>query len=203
MGQEVKEMKKRILLFSAVCAAACALSGCNLFGNNSNDEYAAINAMLAADYSCIKISITNDFTDEDITLKSEYTVKYSQSEINIQYSVQRFSEISLEKPNEGPVTTYEGTAKIVDGVISGGEEVGLTASIASLSITFKKDYLENVDMTGMYIQADVKDASGFLGTDISCTDMKVNAEFFTCFENMTISYKQSGRSVKYEYVFTR
>ena len=197
---------KKVLLISLICAAACSLSACTLsLGGNktSKSEYDELNSMLSANYSQIEITIKNNFTEEDITLESKYTVKYSQSEITVEYRVERFTEFTLENPETSVKTVYEGTAVIVGGVISGGEDINLTADIARLSLTFKEELFENVTLTGMYLDADVKNASGFLGTNISCTDMHVYAEFLTFFYNITVNYRQSGHEIEYSYVFTR
>ena len=196
---------KKFLLISAVCAVACAFSGCSLFQkeNPQNTQYDELTSMLNIGYSKITITVNNTIAEEGVTLKSEYIVKYFEDEIMVIYTVERFVGISLENPADGPVTTYEGRAKIADGKITGGEEVGLTADIASLSHTFKPEYFKNVTLTGVYIDADVKNASAFLGADITCTDMHLYAEFLNIFYNMKITYSQNGNTVEYIYEFNR
>ena len=186
----------------------CVLTACG--GSNNPDpspdnsiknEYDNLNSMLALSYSEIKITVDNTFTEEDITLESVYTVKYAQSKITVEYKVERFAPVSLDNPTGGLKTVLSGTAEIKDGVIS-QNDAGITADIATLSLNFKEEYFENAELTSMYFKAGVKDAGGFMGTDIKCTDMRVQATFLDCFYDMTVSYKQVGHEVEYKYLFT-
>ena len=201
-------MKKLIALICAVCALVCVLTACGEPKNpdpspdsSVKDEYDNLNSMLALSYSEIEITVDNTFTEEDITLESVYTVKYAQSKITVEYKVERFAEISFENPTGGLKTVLSGTAEIKDGVIS-QNDAGITADIATLSINFKEEYFENAELTSMYFKAGVKDASGFMGTDINCTDMRAEATFLDCFYDLTVSYKQAGHEVEYKYLFT-
>ena len=194
-------MKKSILLISTVCAAACIFSSCKSCDKKKTTVYEDLNAMLAENYSQISISINNTFTEENITLESVYTVKYAQSEITVDYSVERFAEFTLENPTTEVKKKYNGTAVIVGGIISGGEEVGLTADIARLKLDFNESYFENAEYSNTLFSADVIDASGFLGTQLTCTDMHVEAKFSEVFSSIEITYSQDGHEVKYSYVF--
>ena len=191
-------MKKAILIISAICVAACALTACN---SSCGNEYKRLNSKLKEDYSQISITVNNTFTEEQITLTSVYTVKYAQNEITVDYKVERFSEFTLESPVTDVKTTYEGSASIVGGIISGGEEVGLTEDIASLNLNFKKKNFENVTFNKTFFSADVKNTNSFLGV-AECTDMHVVAGFDDKFKSITVSYKQGVNEVEYKYVFT-
>lgn len=196
-------MKKIILLISAAIAA-CALSACEFScaKDSKGYSYEQLNSMLNANYSQIVISVNNTFTDENITLESEYKVKYTQSEITVDYKVERFSSISLDSPASDVKTVYEGRAVIVGNVISGGEEVGLTKDIAQLNLTFNEDYFRNISFDKTSISADVTNPGAFLGTSLSCTDMHVEGKFNGVFESITITYKQSANEIEYRYIFT-
>ena len=196
-------MKKSILTIAAIASAACALAACNSSrGNSQSDEYQKLNDMLNASYSKIAITVTDTFIEEGVTLKSEYTLNYSESEITVNYKVERFAQISLDSPATDVKTTYTGTATIKDGKVTGGEEVGLSADIAETGLTFKKEYFENATVTGVFMQAEVSDTSAFLGSEVESNDMTVYAEFLNVFFNIEINYTQNKNKVKYEYVFT-
>ena len=195
-------MKKSFLLVSAICASACALSACGSRGDKGPSTYDKLNSMLEESYSQISISINNTFLDEDVTLESVYMLIYSQSQITVQYKVERFAEISLDNPTSAVKTTYTGTAVIAGDTVTGGSEVGLTADIAQLNLVFKEEYFENITLESGSISADVTNVSGFLGTDLTCTEMKVEAEFSNVLNGITVTYKQSGNEVEYKYVFT-
>lgn len=196
-------MKKIILTIAAIASAACALSACGTSCNDkggAKDKYQVLNDMLDKNYSSISITVTDNF-DKDTSLKSEYTINYSASEITVDYKVERFAGISLDSTSTEVKKVYTGTATIKDGVVTGGEEVGLTADIAKTGFSFKEEYCINANITGMTFQANVKDASAFLGSQVTYTDMTVYAEFLEIFYNIEINYTQNGNKVKYEYTF--
>ena len=201
MGQEVNDMKKSILLITAVCAASCALSAC---GKKKVNAYDNLNSMVEASYSQVTISVNNTFTQEDVTLESVYTLIYNKDQVTVQYKVERFNDgLSLDSPDTDVKTTLSGTAVIVGDSVTGGNDVGLTADIASLSFEFKEEYFANVTIGESQLTADVTNTSGFLGTKLTCTNMKVNAQFSDVFESITITYKQGLNEVEYSYIFTR
>lgn len=197
-------MRKSILMIAAASVAACCLGACTVSCNDQSEfyKYEQLNSMLSEKYSQISLTVTDTF-DEDTTLKSEYVFKYSESEITVEYSVERLTGLSLDEPSADFKTTHKGTAVIKDGAVTGGEEVGITADMASLKFNFKESYFENATLTGVYLKADVKSVGSFLGLALDCTDMKVYAEFLEVFYNISLSYKQGDNKIVYDYVFTR
>ena len=196
-------MKKRLLTIAAIGVAVCCLGACKpASSGTAADEYDDLNAMLNADYSQIVLTVTNTY-DEDTSLKSEYTITYSETQITVEYSVERFVDISLDNPSKEIKTTLSGVAVIINDDISfNGDEVDITAEIAKPGLTFKKDYFKNAQLTGNYLIADVKNASAFLGSQLNCSDMKVNAIFLDMFYEIQISYiSESGNKVEIEYLF--
>ena len=195
-------MKKQIFALVAVGVAACCLGACKK--KSQPDEYASLNEMLKANYSEIAITVKDTFSDGTY-LKSEYTVTYASDSITVSYSIEQFELPSLEAPAPSTKTTLIGEARIQgDQVIFTGDEVDEdVANIAYLNFTFKKAYFVNADLTGNYLLADVKDPSGFLGTKITCSDMKLWATFLDEFYNMEITYvSEGGNQVKCTYAFT-
>lgn len=190
-------MKKSILMIAAAGVAACALSACG----GETTGYDQLNSMLAENYSQIALTVTDTF-DEDLSLKSEYVFKYSESEIKVEYSVERFADISLDNTSNGLTVTATGTAVIKDGEVKGGKDAGITADMANLKFNFKEQYFENATLTGVYFKADVKNVGSFLGLALGCTDMKVYAEFLDVFYSIDISYTLDGNKVECNYVFT-
>lgn len=195
-------MKKPILMLAAVGAAACCLGAC---GENY-DEYAMLNEMANADYSQVVLTVTNTF-DEHTSLSSVYTIKYSGVTVTVEYAVEKFTKIdaSLDGPAEDVITTLTGEIIIQGGVITSrdGDDVGLTAEVAYIGLEFKQDYFENVELTGNTLKADVKSANEFLGSQVTCSDMKVYATFIEVFNEVNITYtSESGCLVEYSYIFT-
>lgn len=195
-------MKKQILMLAAVCAATCCLAACS----KPYDEYATLNKMLDKEYSQVVLTVTDTF-DEHTSLSSIYTIKYSGITVTVEYVVEKFTKIdaSLEGPAEDVITTHTGEMIIEGGVVTSrdGDDVGLTAEIAYMGLEFKKEYFANVELTGNFIKADVTNASAFLGSQLTCTDMKVYATFIEVFNEINVTYtSESGSLVEYDYIFT-
>lgn len=191
-------MKKTIFAVAAACAAALSLGACT----TASDEYAPLNAMLDLNYSKIILTVTDTF-DDTASLTSEYEMEYSDGGVTVKYSVERFTEVSLDAPAANEKTTLTGTAQIKDGAVTGGENVNLPATIADTGLTFKGEYFENAELEGTYLKADVKNVSGFMGADIVCSDMKVFATFLDSFYNIRITYTgEKGNAVKCLYEFS-
>lgn len=195
-------MKKRILTLVAVATAACCLSACT--DGSAADEYAKLNEMLNANYSQVVLTVTDAF-DEDTSLKSEYVIKYSESSVTVNYTVEKFAESSLDNPSTDLKLTLIGEAVINDGVVVpvSGDDINLTPDIARTGFTFKGEYFENAELAGIYFTADVKNASAFLGSQLTCTGMKVEATFLEVFYDINVTYTSaSGSRVEFNYVFT-
>ena len=195
------KIKKHIPVILAVCAAAAVFGGCS---TEDTKEYDALNEKLNFNYSKIVLTVTNTI-DEESVLTSEYVMKFSDGGMTVNYSVERFAELSLDSVASEKYT-FVGEANIAGGKVTyvSGDEVNLDALTAGTGLNFKNDYFENVDLTDVYIKADVKDPSGFMGSPLTCTDMKVEASFLQIFYNIQITYlAQNGNRVKYIYAFSR
>lgn len=195
-------MKKPILLIASLCAAACCLGAC---GSTNKNEYSFLNDMLDVCYSKVTLTVTDALGDEDITLESKYEISYSSNVITIEYKVERLAEISLDNPSAELKTVYQGTATITNGVVSGGQDAGITVDTASTGITFNPKYFDNAILTNMSFKADVVNTSAFMGAKISCDAMKVEALFMNDrFYDISIAYVTTdGDTVQYKYEFSR
>lgn len=197
-------MKKRIFLLAAVCMATLSLSACDLFPKPKDDEFEALNRMLAANYSEIRLTVTDTF-DEDLFLKSEYTISYVDGPA-VSYKVERFTELDAASGTLPAETknVLSGKATIKDGVVSvEGDDVGLTARALDRNFDFKEKYFGNIRLSGVYLYADVKTPSAFLGREIVCTDMKLSATFLEVFYEIEIEYtSESGSAVNCRYQFS-
>lgn len=196
------KIKKLIPVIVAVCVSAAVLSGCG-GRRSSSKEYKELNAKLDRNYSQIVLTVTNTFEEESI-LVSEYTMKFSDGGMTVNYSVERFSELSLDSAAPAK-TTLVGEAVVAGGKVTyvQGEEVSLDAVTAGIGFDFQKEYFENVELTGVYLKADVKNPSKFMRSELTCTEMKVNATFLEAFYDIQITYRaQNGSHVEYLYVFS-
>lgn len=200
-------MKKSILAVVGVCAAACSLVACVSYEKQpETDEYKFLNDMLSADYSQIVLTVTDTF-DEDTSLRSVYTMTYSGINVKVEYEIEKFSQfdLSLDGTVEEVKTTLKGEILIQGGVVTSrdGDNVDLTEAVADLRFSFKADLFENAELNGNFFKADVKEASRFLGSELTCTDMKIYATFIEVFNEIQITYtSESGSSVKFGYIFS-
>ena len=198
-------MKKSILMISAAaaCAVACGFGACSCKNENSgNAEYDKLNGMLGARYSEINLTVTSTY-DENTSLKSEYIITYSDNAITVEYSVERFSSLSIDNSPTGYKYVLSGEASIENGVVTGGEEVGITESFANPKFNFNKANFENAAFDSVSFAADVKNSTAFWGLAVSCTDMKVYAVWINdAFSSIKIDYTQNNAEVVYRYVFS-
>lgn len=197
-------MKKSILIISAAvaCAVACGFGACSCKKSGNSTRYENLNNMLNANYSEINLTVTNTF-DESTFLTSEYIINYYESAITVEYTVERFSSLSIDDPSIGYKYVLSGEAYIENGEVTGGEEVGINATFANPKFNFKEQYFVNAVLEDVYFQADVKNAAAFLGYDISCTDMKIYAVWLNGrYSTIRINYAQNGVEVEYRYVFS-
>lgn len=198
-------MKKSILIISAAaaCVAACSLGACSC-NNKKTSEYDALNAMQDATYSQITLTVTETYSD-GLSLESNYFIEYSEDEITVEYTFERFSSLSIGDSSTNFKTLHTGAATIKNGeVIVAGEDAGVTESFANPKFTFRKDNFENaVFENGTSFSADVKNAASFWGLAVSYTDMKVYAVWVNDeFSTIKINYTQNGVAVEYRYIFS-
>ncbi len=198
-------MKKKLLLGSFILVAACCgLSACSLSpSGNGSGEYAALNEMLKAHYSEIELTIGTDFGED--TLESTYIITYGEVLTTVTYSVEEFALFEIAHPDAGGKIVKEGKATIAGEniIVDEGEDIGLSAAIAQLPFDFREDYFDNAELTGVYLNADVKNAAAFTGSALTCTNMKVWAEFLDHFRTIKLTYTDGdGNAVSVQYTFS-
>lgn len=195
-------MKKYLAMLALACTAVVCLAACG--GNDDGIDYDAFNTMLHADYSQIVLTVTDTF-DEDTALQSQYTIEYTESGATVRYTVEKFAEASLDNPSASVKTTYTGRVVVEGGKITSttGDDIGLSPNIAETGLVFKKGYFSKFWVIENSVIADVKFAAAFMGTALSCTDMKLEATFDEVFSYIRITYTSAiGSSVVYRYDFT-
>ena len=196
-------MKKQFFALAAVGIAACCLGACKNADDNS--EYDALNTMLKASYSEIEITVTDTFAAGDV-LESKFVITYAERSITVDYTVEQFVEISLDWPTStGAKQTFSGSAVIVgEAVAVKGDQIDYDfVKLAHPSYNFQKKYFKNAQLTANYMQADVDNPKGFMGNKITCSKMKVSANFLEAFSQLEISYISSaGNQINYKYAFT-
>ncbi len=195
-------MKIKALFVSVTIGALVCLTGCVPREKPAEDHFAALNEMLAADYTKIVLTVTDTFAEGD-ALTGKYTVTQTAEGKKVEYTVERFGELSLDGA-QGTKITLTGTATVKDGEIiaASGDKIDLPAGIEG-GFTFAEAYFSDVVFGEGSMEAKVTNVSKFFGTDVSCTDMKVRAAFQETFTSLFIGYTAAdGTKVEYSYAFT-
>lgn len=194
-------MKKYIVIAIITVVLALTLCACTVNININQADYDKLTSMLDATYSGWTLTVKT--SSSNVELENKFVITKEAEHTTIEYKIEELGLLSMDSDSEFKVE-HKGSAVVKDGKIVSlnGEEVDVQLEkLETIGLTFKSDYFENVKMTDSAIQADVKDPSGFLGTDISCTDMKLVAGFGSSFNYIRITYKANGADVEYNYEF--
>lgn len=199
-------MKKPIVSVVGLAALLLASCGAPEGETQAKDAYAPLNEMLKAEYSQIALTVTDTF-DEETSLTSEYIFVRSEGSVTVQYTVERFEALGLPGTDgaDGGKTVLSGKAVLQEGsfLCTEGDPVEFPAQIAAGGLSFKAEYFEDAELAGVYFKATVKDAGGFFGVPLSCTEMKVSATFLDFFYEIEIVYTSSGGGrTEYRYEFS-
>lgn len=208
-------MKKLILMFLAGCAVLCAFTACSK-DDAEQEKIERLNSFLEINYSKIVLTVKDTFIEdlplsdvnEELSLTSEYVITYTdENTVHVDYCVERFAQIDgiLADENLATPEKIKGEAVIVDGAVASktDDDAYIPPQIIGGGLDFKKIYFENINLGDMYFIADVKDPDSFMGTAITCSDMKVETSFLDAFYNILITYRsESGSKVEIRYAFT-
>ncbi len=193
-------MKKifKIILFTVV--AVLTLCGCEKASGKV--DYDSLTKKLNSDYSGWTLTVMTK--KDDVTLTDIFTVKNSDTQTEIEYSIEKLSEHSFDDDNDF-ITKKSGTAVIKDGKIEtvNGDEVTIEIeNIATLGLSFKAEYFGNAKFSDTSFSASVTNPSGFLGKSLTCTDMTVYASFADKFTKINITYTaENGAKIVCTYSF--
>lgn len=198
-------MKKRIILVSAILVLALVcLSACNGYNKQLN----AIDTLLKADYSSVKISVSTDMSD--IKLNGEFTLTFDKGTTTVDYIYEELNELDVNGNNSDSFkSTQKGTVVVNENnvIVSGSKKVLLNLQQLDFSgLSFKQEFFSNVTATATTFDADVSNPRGFTGNDeFECTNMHVKVEFQQDrLTSIAITYVSSANSnVSVDYFFTK
>lgn len=189
----------KIILFTVI--AVLTLCGCEKVNINKAD-YNSLTQKLSSDYSGWTLTVTTK--KDDVTLSDIFSVKNSDAQTEIEYTLETLSELSFDSDSEF-ITKKSGTAVIKDGKIEtvNGDEVAIEIeNIATLGLSFKAEYFGNAKFSDTSFSASVKNPSGFIGKSLTCTDMTVYASFADKFTKINIIYTaENGAKIVCDYSF--
>jgi hypothetical protein len=165
--------------------------------------YEVLNGLTNQSYNKIKLDITT--LTGDIELKANYALSANK----VDYSIEQLnflpSDGNLENVSPDYKTTIQGSATIENGNVTSfdGEAVNLPEyDELKGAFDFKESYFKNIQTESGKFTADVVNASAFIGTDKSISDMKIIVEYNdTTFQKVTITYTTSNSSVTTVYGF--
>lgn len=196
-------MKKKLLLI--IIALVLALM---LVGLVACDSYAGtlqkINTLLDADYAEVKI-ITETKTSSGYTLNGVYNLSIDGEVTTIEYSYDRYNELSFDDNRDTYLETVTGTAVVQDGVVVEGNSSEALPQVDFNGISFKQAFFSNYTVTDNKFDADVVSVGGFLGNNnFTCNDLHVTVTFTkTAVNKLVITYESAkGFSVSITYLFT-
>lgn len=194
------KVRKFIPVILAGCAAAAIFGGCT---TDESTNYEELNAKLDLEYSQIVLTVTNTY-DENSVLTDKYTIKHVEGVVTVNYSIERFAEVSLDSATDEKTTIVGEAVVMGENVIYiDGEEAPLDALAAGTGLSFKQEYFVNATLADGSLNADVSNPSGFMGALLNGTSMKVSATFGEAFNNIKITYNaKDGHQVEYLYSFT-
>ena len=197
---------KKILLVSALvlvfALTLTALVACDGFFSALDD----INKLIKLDYSTVTLNVTTE--TGEFTLNGVYTLTFDGDKTIVDYSFDRFNDLSIDGNNsDSYLTTVSGRAVVQNGkIVEGDVSVDLPQELDFNGISFNQAFFTNTNVTGAKFEADVKDVKGFTGNaDMSCSNMHVTVLYSKdALSKITITYlSEGGSNVSISYLFTK
>ena len=172
---------KRIICILLIAISILSFASC---GGASSDKNTCetLNKIFTKDNSLVNIEVKT-VTNEK-SLASMYTVVKETNGEKITYSIEKLS--TFEEVN-GEYIVPESYKTTIKGevLLSNGAVVSQSGDIADLDFTkteipkfkFNEGYFSNVQDNAGKFTADVTNPSGFLGAEISCSNMSVTVSY--------------------------
>ena len=174
----------------------------------SADTNGKLNKFAQAELTSLVVSV-NTITSEGFSLTDEYDLKKTEEGYEVNYTVERMSQFSVDEEGNFVVpdditTVFEGSKKFdkEGNVVSGtGYSVDMTVKSLSLnSFDFSGGNFGSVtDEAGVYT-AKVNSPSLFFGKQVSYTDIAIKVSYTeTGISELEISYNSGSNAVKIVY----
>ena len=196
-------MKKKILLIVIalmLVVTLLALTACD----NYSDTLQKINTLLDADYSEVSVNVTTKLAG-DYTLNGIYNLTIDEDYTTIEYSYDRFNELSMDGNSDKYFETVSGKAIVKDGKVIEGDANEALPEVDFNGISFKEKFFSNYTVTNTKFDADVASTRGFLGNNtFTGSHMHVTVNFTAkSVTKLVITYvSANGAEVNITYLFT-
>lgn len=190
-------MKKTLVLIVLVISifSLCACAGGGSFTDIDN--------MAKQNYTVVERTIKTTASGE--TLTSHFTVR-GTDEVKIDYSVEQINKIDISNMPNDYKTTKTGSVKLNGTQITEqtGDEIDVNfVAMAKLNLNFVKEYFTQVRWSKNKMTANVSNIEGFLGANVQCSWMKVEADYSSVLKEVTVEYLTvNGAEVQITYAFT-
>lgn len=197
-------MKKIIPVLAIVLCLALMLCAC---GENTPEEPQGIeglNSKLAYAYSGWTIKVIT--VKSGVSLKNEFNVSKNGADYNIEYRLEKLSELSIDNPTADFKTVSSGEAKVQNGKVYVDDDTTGIAfeNLTNIGLKFDTAYFAEADtkLTSSVFSANVTYPKEFCGIE-NASDMSVMASLEEkTFNYILISYTaQDGASVSVRYEF--
>lgn len=197
-------MKKIIPVLAIVLCLALMLCAC---GENTPEEPQGIeglNSKLAYAYSGWTIKVIT--VKSGVSLKNEFNVSKNGADYNIEYRLEKLSELSIDNPTADFKTVSSGEAKVQNGKVYVDDDTTGIAfeNLTNIGLKFDTAYFAEADtkLTSSVFSANVTSPKEFCGIE-NASDMSVMASLEEkTFNYILISYTaQDGASVSVRYEF--
>lgn len=197
-------MKKIIPVLAIVLCLALMLCAC---GENTPEEPQGIeglNSKLAYAYSGWNIKVIT--VKSGVSLKNEFNVSKNGADYNIEYRLEKLSELSIDNPTADFKTVSSGEAKVQNGKVYVDDDTTGIAfeNLTNIGLKFDTAYFAEADakLTSSVFSANVTSPKEFCDIE-NASNMSVMASLEEkSFNYILISYTaQDGASVSVRYEF--
>jgi len=165
--------------------------------------YDELNGFIKQSYKKIQLDITT--LTGDVELKANYALTANKVDYSIEQLNLLPSDGNLDNVSPDYKTTIQGSATIENGKVTSfdGEAANLPEyDELKGAFDFKESYFKNIQTENGKFTADVANATAFIGTDKSISDMKIVVEYSDyAFQKITLTYQTSNSTVTTVYVF--
>ncbi len=165
--------------------------------------YDVLNGFTKQSYKKIQLDITT--LTGDIKLEANYTLMANKVEYSIEQLNLLPSDGNLNNISPNYKTTIQGSAIIENGKVTKLDDKAVNLpeyDELKGAFDFKESSFKNIQVDNGKFAADVINASAFIGTDKTISDMKIVVEYSdTSFQKVTITYKTSNSTVTTVYLF--
>lgn len=198
-------MKKVLSFICLMLTFLFCMTGCG--GNDSPPKtvYENLNSLIAKESTSITLTVKT--TTDGETLNGSYLISKQDNVYTVNYSYEKlntFEEVGgvITQPTEYK-STVTGNMKISNGTIIEQDGEASNVSIESLTVsglTFNESYFSNVVNENNTFKADVNNPNGFMGYDVTLSNLKVEIAYTTeKISSIKLTYSTSLSSVELMY----